>query len=41
MVTAYQGLAILSTSAMTTGRAAELAGRQGDQGRFLFSFRDG
>ena len=25
----------------TTGRAAELAGRQGDRGRSLFTFRDG
>jgi hypothetical protein len=30
-----------STSAMTSGRAAELAGRQGDRGRSLFTFRDG
>jgi len=26
---------------MTTGRTAELAGRQGDRGRSLFTFRDG
>ena len=30
-----------STLAMTTGRTAELAGRQGDRGRSLFTFRDG
>ena len=35
------GPAISSTSAMTTGRAAEVAGRQGDRGRSLFTFRDG
>lgn len=26
---------------VTTGRTAELAGRQGDRGRSLFTFRDG